>query len=184
MITVIQVKLLSCNLLLGKPSYQRETPLLQELNWLPVFFQSQFKVLIIIYKILYSLDPGYLKYSLVLQISDWPLRSAMEDLLRVPPIAEIRLMGIWERAFSVVVPWLWNSLLMETCLVSSLLLFQRILEDRVIQERFSSSRLVLGVFNFSAFFCFDIVLNMHCCILLFCFISHIGQGQFGCRKAS
>lgn len=50
------------------------TPILQELHWLPVDFWPQFKMLLITFKALYSLGPGYLRDHLTLQHSAWPLR--------------------------------------------------------------------------------------------------------------
>lgn len=73
---------------------------LQEFRWLPVVFQAQFKVLFIIFKVLYNLGSGYLKNHLALHISACALRSTREGLFQVPPIVEATLVGMQELVFS------------------------------------------------------------------------------------
>ncbi|KAF7247445.1 Acyl-CoA synthetase family member 2, mitochondrial [Varanus komodoensis] len=63
------------------------TPVLRQLHWLPIEVQAQFKVLVITYKALNGLGPGYLKERLRPYMPARPLRSAGEALLREPSVA-------------------------------------------------------------------------------------------------
>lgn len=113
-------------MLLGEPGFHHATPLLQELHGY-FFFQAQFLVPFITYKVLYSPGPGYMKDSLALHISAQVLRGADEGLLQVPPLAETTMVGTWERTFSMVAPRRWNTLPMEAYLAPSVLVFHGIL---------------------------------------------------------
>ncbi|KAF7235021.1 Vomeronasal type-2 receptor 1 [Varanus komodoensis] len=70
--------------------YAHMTPVLRQLHWLPIEARAQFKVLVMTYKALNSLGPGYLKERLRPYMPDRPLRSAGESLLREPSMKEIR----------------------------------------------------------------------------------------------
>ncbi|KAF7239463.1 Structural maintenance of chromosomes protein 6, partial [Varanus komodoensis] len=66
------------------------TPVLRQLHWLPIEVRAQFKVLVITYKALNGLGPGYLKERLRPCLPSRPLRSAAEALLREPSVKDIR----------------------------------------------------------------------------------------------
>ncbi|KAF7238224.1 Protein kinase C alpha type, partial [Varanus komodoensis] len=66
------------------------TPVLRQLHWLPIEVRAQFKVLIMTYKALNGLGPGYLKECLRPYTPACPLRSAGEALLQEPSVKEIR----------------------------------------------------------------------------------------------
>ncbi|KAF7245335.1 Tetraspanin-4 [Varanus komodoensis] len=70
--------------------YAHMTPVLRQLHWLPIEARAQFKVLIMAYKALNGLGPGYLNERLRPYMPDRPLRSAGESLLREPSMKEIR----------------------------------------------------------------------------------------------
>lgn len=106
-------------LLLDKPRFHCLTPLLQELDWLLVVFQIQFKVLAITYKALKSLGSGYLKDHHSIQISAWPTQSSDGNFswshwLRRPD---------WWGSLQKPSQW-WNSLRNEVCLASGLLFWR------------------------------------------------------------
>ncbi|KAF7246720.1 hypothetical protein EYD10_07352 [Varanus komodoensis] len=63
---------------------------LRQFHWLPIEVQAQFKVLVITYKALNGLGPGYLKERLCPYLPSCPLRSAAEALLREPSVKNIR----------------------------------------------------------------------------------------------
>lgn len=65
-----------------------------ELQWLPVIFQAQLKVL----------GPGYMKDCRTLQVAAQPLWASAESLLCVPPLLEAQLVGTRKRAFFTVAP--------------------------------------------------------------------------------
>ncbi|KAF7252847.1 Leucine-rich repeat-containing protein 72 [Varanus komodoensis] len=114
----------AARLLTGTGRYAHMTPVLRQLHWLPTEARAQFKVLIMTYKALNGLGPGYLNDRLRPYMPDRPLRSVGEPLLREHSMKEIRRVGTWRRAFSVVAPNLWNSLPKEVRLAPSLLVFR------------------------------------------------------------
>ncbi|XP_058023146.1 uncharacterized protein LOC131190137 [Ahaetulla prasina] len=87
------------------------TPILRRLHWLPVVFRVRFKVLVTTFKALHGLGPGYLRDRLLpSSISQRPVRSHREGLLRMPSAKQCRLVAPRGRAFSVGAPTLWNEL--------------------------------------------------------------------------
>lgn len=106
----------------GIASYQHATPVLQEFHWLPIACRVEFKILVRRSRI------GVPKNCLILQVSAWLLRGSGEGILHIPPLAEALLTGTGKKAFSVIAPWLPNSLPAEICFSPSLLTFQRSLK--------------------------------------------------------
>ncbi|KAF7236187.1 putative RNA-directed DNA polymerase from transposon BS [Varanus komodoensis] len=84
----------AARLLMGTGRYVHMTPVLRQLHWLPIEVRAQFKVLVMTYKALNGLGPGYLKERLHPYMPDRPLRSAGEALLREPSVKEIRRIPI------------------------------------------------------------------------------------------
>ncbi|KAF7251550.1 hypothetical protein EYD10_03015 [Varanus komodoensis] len=80
--------------------YSHITPVLYQLHWLPIEVWAQFKVLVITYKALNGLGPGYLKERLRPYLPSRPLRSAAEALLQEPSIRDIRKQSTQSRTFS------------------------------------------------------------------------------------
>ncbi|KAF7253143.1 AF4/FMR2 family member 3, partial [Varanus komodoensis] len=80
----------AARLLMGTGRYVHMTPVLRQLHWLPIEVRAQFKVLVMTYKALNGLGPGYLKERLRPYMPSRPLRSAGEALLREPSVQEIR----------------------------------------------------------------------------------------------
>ncbi|KAF7239274.1 Inactive carboxypeptidase-like protein X2 [Varanus komodoensis] len=80
----------AARLLTGTGCCAHITPVLRQLHWLPLEVQAQFKVLVITYKALNGLGPGYLKERLHPYVPSHPLRSAAEALLREPSVKDIR----------------------------------------------------------------------------------------------
>ncbi|KAF7248857.1 Phosphatase and actin regulator 3, partial [Varanus komodoensis] len=83
----------AARLLTGTGHYSHITPVLYQLHWLPIEVQAQFKVLVITYKALNGLGPGYLKEHLHPYLPSHPLRSAAEALLQEPSMKDIRRLG-------------------------------------------------------------------------------------------
>ncbi|KAF7251113.1 Junctional adhesion molecule B, partial [Varanus komodoensis] len=84
----------AARLLTGTGRYVHMTPVPRQLHWLPIEVRAQFKVLVMTYKALNGLGPGYLKERLHPYMPSRPLRSAGEALLREPSVVTRR------RAFS------------------------------------------------------------------------------------
>ncbi|KAF7252798.1 Endothelin receptor type B [Varanus komodoensis] len=80
----------AARLLTGTGCYVHMTPVLRQLHGLPTEVRAQFKVLVMTYKALNGLGPGYLKEHLHPYTPACPLRSAGEALLREPSMKEIR----------------------------------------------------------------------------------------------
>ncbi|KAF7238972.1 Choline/ethanolaminephosphotransferase 1, partial [Varanus komodoensis] len=85
----------AARLLTGTGRYAHMTPVLRQLHWLPIEARAQFKVLIMTYKALNGLGPGYLNERLCPYMPDRPLRSAGESLLRERSMKEIRRAPPW-----------------------------------------------------------------------------------------
>ena len=95
-------------------------PILAHLHWPPIYFQAQFKVLVLTYKALHGLGPQYLTERLSQHEPTRTLRSTSKVLLRVPTPREAQRVTTREMAFSVVAPQLWNDLPDEARLVPTL----------------------------------------------------------------
>ncbi|KAF7241559.1 RNA-directed DNA polymerase from mobile element jockey [Varanus komodoensis] len=80
----------AARLLTGTGRYVHMTPVLRQLHWLPIEVRAQFKVLVMTYKALNGLGPGYLKERLHPYLPSRPLRSAGEALLREPSLCAIK----------------------------------------------------------------------------------------------
>ncbi len=87
--------------------YDHITPILHSLHWLPIKFCISYKILILTFKALNGLAPVYLTSLLSRYNPSRSLRSQNSGLLVVHRIAKSTKGG---RAFSHLVPKLWNSL--------------------------------------------------------------------------
>ena len=67
------------------------TALLQQLHWQFINFKAQFKVLVLIYKALISLDPSYLKDCISFYDPVQELRPSREVFLSVLPPSQVHL---------------------------------------------------------------------------------------------
>uniref|UniRef100_A0A8D0BC31 Reverse transcriptase domain-containing protein n=1 Tax=Salvator merianae TaxID=96440 RepID=A0A8D0BC31_SALMN len=118
----------------GLPRYASVSPTLRELHWLPVSLRTQFKVLVVTYKALHGLGPGYLRDRLLPHVSQRPVRSHRVGLLQVPSANQCRLAGPRGRAFSVAAPTLWNQLPLEIRTAPTLLAFRKILKTHLCRQ--------------------------------------------------
>lgn len=88
--------------------YEHITPVLVDLHWLQVHYQTVFKILLLVYKSINSMSPGYLFDLLQFRKSSRSLRSISDELLSLRPGTITKTYG--DRAFSVCAPRLWNTL--------------------------------------------------------------------------
>ncbi|KAF7249404.1 5-hydroxytryptamine receptor 4, partial [Varanus komodoensis] len=84
----------AARLLMGTGRCSHITPVLRQLHWLPIGVQAQFKVLVMTYKALNGLGPGYLKERLRPYMPSHPLRSATDALLREPSVNDVRRISL------------------------------------------------------------------------------------------
>ena len=87
--------------------FDRASPLLFELHWLPVEQRITFKILLFVFKSLNGLAPFYLSDLISTYVPSRSLRSASLSLLHVPGSNQ-KTYG--DRAFAVAAPRLWNAL--------------------------------------------------------------------------
>ena len=77
--------------------YEHITPVMINLHWLPIQYMIQFKLLLLIYKSVHGLAPGYLTDKLSLRPNKG-LRSDNQLLLNVP-VSTLRLASYGDQAF-------------------------------------------------------------------------------------
>ena len=100
----------SARLILCAPKHCHITPLLQQLHWLPIRLRIEFKILLIIFKLLQGSAPKYLIDLISV------LRPSRYDLLRnnMGSFFEHRKrftkVNMGDRSFMAAAPRLWNSL--------------------------------------------------------------------------
>ena len=111
------------------------TPILRDLQWLPVHFRVQFKLLLQVYKTLYGLAPSYLSSKLSLRPNKG-LRPDNQLLLDVPK-STLPLKYYGDRAFSVAGPTLWNALLKEFRMCKSVDSFKSNLKTHFFKKAFA-----------------------------------------------
>jgi hypothetical protein len=87
--------------------YDRITPVLKKLHWLPIRQRIVFKILLLTYKALNDGSPSYIRDLLQEKTSVRTLRSNAKKLLKIP-ITKLSMCK--NRAFSCVAPSLWNEL--------------------------------------------------------------------------
>ena len=74
----------AAKIVLRKSKYDHVTPLVQELHWPPIKFQSQYRIATLVYRFFNGSLPGYLSQTLCVYEPTRILRSSREKLLKVP----------------------------------------------------------------------------------------------------
>ena len=122
----------AARLLTGTKKYDHITPILTELHWLPIKYRIEFKILLLIFKAVHGLAPGYVT-SLIEQRRLRPgLRSSGTGITLHVPITHLR--GYGDRAFSSIAPRLWNSLPSSLREIDSIDLFKSSLKTHLFQQ--------------------------------------------------
>lgn len=96
----------AARLLMGIRKFDHISPTLHELHWLPVHCRVQYKILLLAFKALHNLSPGYVSAL----ISVRQLRPGLRCAGLVLQVPSTRLKTYGDRAFSSSAPHLWNSL--------------------------------------------------------------------------
>ena len=77
------VQNMAARLVPGTPRHDHSTPVLKSLHWLPISFWAKYKVLVITFKALHGLGPGYLRDRLLPYNPPRTLRFSGMNLLQV-----------------------------------------------------------------------------------------------------
>ena len=108
------------------------TPFLRELHWLPVRERILFKTLVLVYKCLNGLAPGYLSSCLALyKPGRASLRSASDITLLAVPKSIKLLQCPSNRTFSISAPLIWNELSITIRESGSLNIFKKLLKTHL-----------------------------------------------------
>ena len=100
--------------------YDHILPILRQLHWLPIKRRIVFKIILLTYKALNGLAPGYIADIFELHSQAGSLRSVRKYLLSVPRTI---VNNCGDRAISVAVPRLWNPLPMHIKMSNSVPIF-------------------------------------------------------------
>jgi hypothetical protein len=111
------------------------TDALLTLHWLKVPERIQFKLAVLVHRVLHGTAPSYL--GPLLRVADMPgrraLRSAYTSQLLVP---SVRLSTVGPRAFAVAGPQIWNSLPADITAIDSLPAFRRRLKTHLFHHSY------------------------------------------------
>jgi len=122
------------HILTGLKRSDHITPTLAALHWLPVSFRIDFKILLLVFKVLNGQAPAYISDLLLPYKPKRCLRSAGTALLSVP---RFRLITKGGRAVADRAPQLWNSLFCDLRQASSVASFKSLLKTHFYHLAFS-----------------------------------------------
>ena len=108
-------------------------PVLRQLHWLPIAKRIMFKILLLTFKAINGLAPGYIAEMLSIYSPSRRLRSSTSDgtLLKPPSVRAIKTATYGDRAFSAAAPKLWNGLPSNIRAIKSLQRFKTTLKTHL-----------------------------------------------------
>ncbi|KAJ8022158.1 hypothetical protein HOLleu_39570 [Holothuria leucospilota] len=115
----------AARLVTGTRQHEHITPILQNLHWLPVYYRSQFKILLYTYKSFNDSAPVYLRDQLQKHQPSRSLRSQSKSLLVVP---KVKTSTYENRRFDRCAATLWNNLPEEVKHTSKIHVFKKLLK--------------------------------------------------------
>ena len=122
-------------LIYGLRRFDHISEALMSLHWLRIPQRIQFKLAVLVYRVLHGNAPQYL--GPLTRLSDVPgrasLRSATSNHLLIPPV---RRSTVRARAFSVSGPAIWNSLPADITSIDSLPVFRRRLKSYLFTQSY------------------------------------------------
>lgn len=158
------------------------TPLFHELHWLPVFFWVKFNVLVLSFKALHGIRPGYLRDCLFPFISVHSIRLIRRGILWVLS-TEFHLVGSRWHAFYAVAFALWNIIPLPPCPPSEVGSISACLPKNLSNcssstvpwgdSKLSSHDCHLAILGFSFFICVWVFYGVYCFYLLRASQDHI-----------
>ena len=99
----------AARLITNTRKYDRISPVLYELHWLPAFYRIHFKISIIAFKAIHGMSPSYIgDLVIVRSCSTYSLRSNYSIVLERPMGRMLASLGT--RSFYAAAPTVWNSL--------------------------------------------------------------------------
>lgn len=110
------------------------TLILRSLYWLPVCFRIDFKTLLLVFKTLNGLGPGYLSTLLLDYVPPRTLRSSGKGLFVLP---SVNTKTYCQAAFCHYGPRLWNSLPEDLRAAASVDIFKRKLKTFLFKQAFN-----------------------------------------------
>jgi len=114
-----------------KRRYEHITPTLKALHWLPVRSRIEFKILLMCFKALNGLAPGYLASMLRFGTSERLTRSCCSERL-LPPRSRTKF---GDRSFRHAAPTLWNKLPSHIKEAQSVNQFKRLLKSFLFNSK-------------------------------------------------
>ena len=128
-----RIQNIAARIISGADKYDHITPVLQALHWLPVQERIQFKILLLTYRALNGLAPGYLSDLVIPRSNPRTLRSSSRMVLCVP---KSRLHSYGDAAFGAAAAHLWNSLPREVTEAASIGQFKITLKTYLFKQAF------------------------------------------------
>ena len=126
----------AARLLTGTRKFDRISPVLSDLHWLPVKQRIEFKILLFAFKALNGLAPDYLADLVSIHQPPRALRSADQMFLEK---RRSRSVNRGDRAFSVAAPELWNKLPFHIRSANSLNSFKSLLKTHLFSKAFGDA---------------------------------------------
>ncbi len=123
----------AARLLTGSHKFDRISPILTSLHWLPVEQRIEFKIVVFVFKALRGLAPTYL--SDLLRCHN-PSRALRSGNLGVLSVRRSRFKTYWRPCFCDSSPKLWNSLPVSIRMASSLSSFKSKLKTHLLSVGF------------------------------------------------
>ena len=114
--------------------HEHITPILQNLHWLPIYYRSQFKILLYTYKTFNDSAPVYIRDQLQKYQPSRSLRSQSKSLLVVP---KVRSSTYENRRFDRCAATLWNNLPDGVKRTSKIHNFKKLLKTFLFKSAFS-----------------------------------------------
>ena len=103
---LVRVQKAAARLISNKTKFQRISPVMKDLHWLPIKKQIEYKILVLTFKCVHNLAPAYLT-ELLHNRTNKGTRADNNNLLVVPKVKKSTFEG---RSFSCTAPFLWNQL--------------------------------------------------------------------------
>lgn len=155
----------AARMLTGTQKREHITPILFSLQWFPVCFQIEFKLLLIVFKSLNGLAPSCLTDLLQQHTPTSSLRSSIQ-LIPIVPWSRLKHRGDRAR------PRLWNCLPLHVRAAPTLFTFKTQFKVHSLSQAFNSN----GHWRVSLNSCFYSEFIVACCCFYFYFfLQHLGQ---------